>query len=91
MISTMTNLISTDNDNHDDVHYDENVDVNGDDHDDNHDDDHDDVHDDEADVWSDKQVGWQSDSSLRVGTLTFIRPSKWDLNEMRAKYSTKQM
>ena len=87
MISTMTNLISTDNDNHDDVHDDE-ADVWSDDV---HDDDHDDVHDDEADVWSDKQVGWQSDSSLRVGTLTFIRPSKWDLNEMRAKYSTKQM
>ena len=87
MISTMTNLISTDNDNHDDAHDDVHDDV----YDDNHDDDHDDVHDDEADVWSDKQVGWQSDSSLRVGTLTFIRPSKWDLNEMRAKYSTKQM
>ena len=53
MMAMMPKLISTDNDNHDDVHDDE-ADVWSDDI---HDDDHDDVHDDEADVWSDKQVG----------------------------------
>ena len=37
MMAMMPKLISTDNDNHDDVHDDDHDDVHGDDHDDNHD------------------------------------------------------